>query len=191
MSSHTPSTSGAPGTNASAAPAQPAHPTPLAGAVILGVLVVAAVPYVVLNLKLGITDFWAGFLFLTYWMAAEQVSPGAFLSCAIGAVVGTSLALALQMLPPLYGVGGMAAAYVLMLGAIYLQIIGKVKIAINFSTMLFLTVCAAIPMQAHVKILTVFPALGLGIVYFGGLILGGQKIAAMVASRKAATAGAA
>jgi len=174
--------------SSSATPAKPAHPTPVAGAVILGIFVVAAVAYVVLNLKLGITDFWAGFLFLTYWMAAEQVSPGAFLSCAIGAVLGTLLALALQTLPPLYGAGGMAAAYVLMLGTIYLQIIGKLAIAINFSTMLFLTVAAAVPMQAHVKILSVFPALALGIVFWGGLILGGQKVAAAVAARKAAPA---
>ena len=174
--------------SASNTPAQQTHPTPLAGAVILAIFVVAAVAYVVLNLKLGITDFWAGFLFLTYWMAAEQVSPGAFTSCAIGAVVGTFLALALQMLPPVYGGTGMAIACVLMLGTIYLQIIGKLAIAINFSTMLFLTVAAAVPMQAHVKILGVLPALGLGIVFWGGLILGGQKIAAAVAARKAAPA---
>lgn len=186
MSSHAPSGSNA--TDPSPAATEPAHPTPLVGAVILGILVVAAVIYVAVNLKLGRTDFWTGFLFLTYWMAAEQAKPGAFLSCAIGAIVGTGLALALQVLPPLYGAGGMAAAYVLILGAIYLQIIGKLHIAINFSTMIFLTMCAAVPMQANVKIVTVFPALIAGIVFWGGLILGGQKIAATVQARKAAAA---
>ena len=185
MSSDAPSSTIAANTNTSA---EPAHPTPLTGAIILGILVVAAVAYVAVNLEIGRTDFWAGFLFLTYWMAAEQAKPGAFLSCAVGAVVGTGLALALQILPPLYGVDGMAAAYVLILGAIYLQIIGKAHIAINFSTMIFLTMCAAVPMQAHVKILTVFPALIAGIIFWGGLILGGQKIAATVQARKAAAA---
>lgn len=168
-----------------------AHPGPLAAAGILAGLVVVATGYVFLNLALGITDFWAGFLFLTFWMCMEQIKPGAFTYCAVGAVAGTIMAAALQILPPLYGAAGMAAAYALILGAIYLQIRGKFHLVINFSTMIFLTVSAAVPMQANVKIINVLPALGLGIVFWGGLILGGQKIAALIAARKAAPAAAA
>ena len=43
-----------------------------AGAVILAILVVAGVGYIYGCTRLGLSDFWAGFLFLTYWMAAEQ-----------------------------------------------------------------------------------------------------------------------
>ncbi len=170
-----------------AAPAH-VHPTPLVGAAILTAFAVAATGYVILNLDLGMTNFWTGFLFVTFWMCSEQVKPGAFTYCAVGAIVGTLMALALQLLPPLYGTAGLAAAYALMLGAIYLQIIGKLHIAINFSTMIFLTAAAAVPMQLHVKIVDVLPALGLGIVFWGGLILGGMKIAAMLSARKATAA---
>ena len=153
-------------------------PTPAVGAVILIILVVAAVAFIYVNSLLGLTDFWAGFLFLTYWMAAEQVQQGAFVSSAVGAVIGLLVALALQMLPHLYGNAGEAAAIVIMLVAIYFQIVGWGKIAFNFSTMIFLTAGAAVPIQAHTDVLNALKSLGLGIVFFGAVVMSAQKLAA-------------
>ena len=154
-------------------------PTPIAAAVILAILIVAGVAFIYANTVLGLSDFWAGFLFLTYWMAAEQVQPGAFVSSAVGAVVGLLVALGLQVLPHLYGNAGEIAAIVVMLAAIYLQIVGWLKVAFNFSTMIFLTAGAAVPIQAHADVLNALKALVLGIVFFGAIVMGAQKLAAM------------
>ena len=154
-------------------------PTPIAAAVILAILIVAGVAFIYVNTMLGLSDFWAGFLFLTYWMAAEQVQPGAFVSSAVGAVVGLLVALGLQVLPHLYGNAGEVAAIVIMLAAIYLQIVGWLKVAFNFSTMIFLTAGAAVPIQAHADVLNALKALVLGIVFFGAIVTGAQKLAAM------------
>ena len=154
-------------------------PTPMAAAVILAIVVVAGVAFIYANTMLGLTDFWAGFLFLTYWMAAEQAQPGAFVSSAVGAVVGLLVALGLQVLPHLYGNAGEAAALVIMLAAIYLQIVGWLKVAFNFSTMIFLTAGAAVPIQVHTDVLNALKALVLGIVFFGAIVMGAQKLAAM------------
>jgi len=163
-----------------AQPTSDAHtpPTPLAAAVILAILVVAGVTFIYANTMLGISDFWAGFLFLTYWMAAEQVQPGAFVGSAVGAVVGLLVALGLQVLPHLYGNAGEIAAVIIMLAAIYLQIVGWLKVAFNFSTMIFLTAGAAVPIQAHADVLNALKALVLGIVFFGAIVMSAQKLAA-------------
>ncbi len=153
-------------------------PTPAVGAVILLILIVAAVAFIYVNTLLGLTDFWAGFLFLTFWMAAEQVQQGAFVSSAVGAVVGLLLALALQRLPHLYGNAGEAAAVIIMLAAIYCQIVGWGKVAFNFSTMIFLTAGAAVPIQAHTDVINDLKSLGLGIVFFGAVVMSAQKLAA-------------
>ncbi len=156
----------------------PSPPTPAAGAVILAILVVAAVAFIYVNSLLHLTDFWAGFLFLTYWMAAEQVQPGAFVSSAVGAVIGLLVALGLQMLPHLYGNAGEAVAVVIMLVAIYFQIVGWAKVAFNFSTMIFLTAGAAVPIQAHTDVINALKSLALGIVFFGAVVMSAQKLAA-------------
>jgi hypothetical protein len=155
-----------------------APPTPVAGVVILLILIVAGVAFIYLNTRLGLTDFWAGFLFLTYWMAAEQVQPGAFVSSAVGAVVGLLVALGLQMLPHLYGNPGEIAAVIVMLAAIYCQIVGWGKTVFNFSTMIFLTAGAAVPIQAHTDVINALKSLALGIVFFGAVVMGAQKLAA-------------
>ena len=156
----------------------PSPPTPAVGVAILLILIVAGVSFIYVNSLLHLTDFWAGFLFLTYWMAAEQVQPGAFVSSAVGAVVGLLVALGLQMLPHLYGNVGEAVAVVIMLVAIYFQIVGWVKVAFNFSTMIFLTAGAAVPIQAHTDVINALKSLGLGIVFFGAVVMGAQKLAA-------------
>ena len=125
------------------------HPTPLVGAAILTGFALAATGYVILNLDLGMTNFWAGFLFVTFWMCSEQVKPGAFAYCAVGAIVGTLMALALQLLPPLYGTAGLAVAYSLMLGGAYLPILGKLHIPITFSTLIIPNPAAAAASTTH------------------------------------------
>ncbi|MDE2464502.1 MAG: hypothetical protein KGO02_12410, partial [Alphaproteobacteria bacterium] len=155
-----------------------ATPTPAVGAAILIILIVAGVSFIYVNSLLGLTDFWAGFLFLTYWMAAEQVQPGSFTSSAVGAVIGLLVALGLQVLPHLYGNAGEAAAVVIMLAAIYMQIVGWGKLAFNFSTMIFLTAGAAVPMQLHTDVVNALKSLVLGIVFFGAVVMSAQKLAA-------------
>ena len=155
-------------TVAAPVPAASAMP-PLKGLMILGVVVVLIVAFVLLMLVFGNQDPWAGFLFLTYWAGREDMKLDKLPICAGGALFGLFMAYLLQALPPQLGMAGLGIALVVIVLAIYCQIMGWFHTLVNVMTMLFLTVGAVPHIQKTGNFAAIALSLVLGIAFFGGL----------------------
>jgi hypothetical protein len=108
---------------------------------LLLLIVAAIVGWILIGSKvLGVTSFFASFLFLWYWAAVEQADYGQWTQSVVGALVGLLLAWQSAWLGVHYGQNGMIAGIVILLAAIYVQVMNWVPIAVNRSTMLYLTV---------------------------------------------------
>ena len=157
--------------------------TPVKGLLMLGFIVLVIGAYIGMNYALGITDIWAAFLFVLYWMGIEQMNMQKLPRCAIGAAVGLFVAYALFALPKSMGSMGNMIVLVGVLALIYCQIMGWLLIAVNMTTMLYLTV-STIP---QIQIVTTFPklitALLVGVVFFPGLVWIGSLLTQRTASK--------
>jgi hypothetical protein len=147
--------------------------TPVTGLLVLAAVVVFVATYLLLNHAMGLTESWAGFLFLVCW-AVSQLDLSKLAECAIGAFVGVLVAYAMQRLPPVLGL----VAYVPILGVIsvmvYCQIMGWLTMMVNLTTMTFLTIASMPLVQAHVSFPNLFATLAFGVAYFAGLVLIGR-----------------
>lgn len=119
---------------------------------------------------LGITEYWAAFLFVLYWGMIEHAELKKLPHCIVGALVGLFASYLMQALPQIVGPSGGLIFLGAMLVLIYGQLRGWLPIAINAMTMLFLTVGTGTVLQAHTNFGNVLAALLLGIAFFGGLI---------------------
>jgi hypothetical protein len=153
--------------------AQAVRMTPVTGLLVLAAVVVFVATYLLLNHAMGLTESWAGFLFLVCW-AVSQLDLSKLAECAIGAFVGVLVAYAMQRLPPVLG----PVAYVPILGVIlamvYCQIMGWLTMMVNLTTMTFLTIAAMPLVQAQVSFPNLFATLAFGVAYFAGLVLVGR-----------------
>lgn len=136
---------------------------------------------------LGIPDAWAGFLFSLCWGLIEKLDPEALPRTVVGSLVGLGVASLLVFLPTTLGmVWGSVIAVSITLVMIYLQVRGQAFLAVNASTMVFLTVATVPHIQAHAKPSNVLFALLLGVAYFGALgwlvIAAGKRKAAASAT---------
>jgi hypothetical protein len=162
---------------------QPAKLSPFNGFLILLLIIAAAVAWLVIGSKaLGITSFFASFLFLWYWAAVENADFKQWLPCVIGALVGVGLAWQSAYLPANFGTPGMIAGIAVLLIAIYIQIMNWFPIAINRAAMLFLTVFAAPALLKQVNLVETSLAIVGGAVFFAGVV----KFAFYYAARKQA-----
>lgn len=159
--------------------------TPGKGLLVLVAVVVFVAAYLVLNMALGFTESWAGFLFLVCW-AFAKLDPPRLAECAVGAVVGVLVGYAMQKLPPVMG----AAAYVPILGVIlamvFCQIMGWLTVIVNLTTMTFLTIVAMPLVQQHVSFPNLLATLAVGITYFAGIVLAGGWFARRAAASTSA-----
>lgn len=152
--------------------------------ILLAVIVVIGI-YIAITAALGLTDFWAGFLFLLYWSMVEGAKPERLVPSIVGAFVGMGTAAMMVLLPPLLGEGtGMAVFGVTVLVLVYAVIMGWAPVAVNASTMLFLTVGTVPHIEGNADYGQIFLGIISGIVFFGGLAL----IATAFARKKATTA---
>jgi hypothetical protein len=164
---------------------QPAAISPFNGFLIFLLVIGAAVGWLVIGTKaLGITSFFASFLFLWYWAAVEQADFKQWPQCVIGALVGVGLAWQSAYLPTHFGNGGMIAGIAVLLIAIYVQIMNWVPIAINRAAMLFLTVMAAPALLKQLDVAETTMAIVGGAIFFAGVV----KLAFLYAARKSAPA---
>ncbi|MBK8630018.1 MAG: hypothetical protein IPN84_07370 [Sphingomonadales bacterium] len=158
--------------------------SPFNGFLVLLLIVAAIVGWILIGSKfLGVTSFFASFLFLWYWAAVEQADYGQWTQSVVGALVGLLLAWQSAWLGVHYGQNGMIAGIVIMLAAIYVQVMNWVPIAINRSTMLYLTVLSApaILMGKDFNPVEVSIAIVGGAVFFAGVV----KLAFLYAARNA------
>ncbi|NGY03960.1 hypothetical protein [Solimonas terrae] len=157
----------------------PAGPTPLLA---LG-MTVSVIPliggYIALCGVLGNHEFYTGFLFLLCWTGFEQGKLAKLPHSALGSAFGLALGLALKLL--VGGPLGTAGGYLfglLALSVVYLHILGRGSLLINFSCMTFLATITIPHVQMHGDFAGMTIALLIGIAYFGTILGTIEKISA-------------
>ena len=157
-------------------------PGPLAGlAILIIVLVLIAAWLAIGSLFLQQTSLIGGFLMLWYWANNEQLQFKRLPAAIIGAVVGIGLGWALVYGTVNYGTTGLIAALLLLILALYLDIIKAVPLVVNTSTMLYVTIAAAPLVQLHVDWVELVLSTVVGGLFFGLAVEGLQRLAAKYA----------
>lgn len=145
--------------------------SPFNGFLVVLLVVAAIVGWILIGSKvLGVTSFFASFLFLWYWAAVEQADYGQWTQSVVGALVGLLLAWQSAYLGAHYGQNGMIAGIVILLVAIYVQVMNWVPIAVSRSTMLYLTVLAAPAILEKLDPVETAIAIVGGAVFFAGVV---------------------
>jgi hypothetical protein len=159
--------------------------SPVKGLLLLAAVVVFVAIYLTLNHAMGLTESWAGFLFLVCW-AVSHMALSKLTECAVGAFVGVLAAYALQRLPPVLGVVASVPILCLILAMVYCQIMGWLTVMVNLTTMTFLTIASMPLVQAHVSFPNLFATLAFGVAYFAGLVLIGRWFTQHPAAKQSA-----
>jgi hypothetical protein len=160
-------------TEAAAAPQM----TVSAGIQVLLFVVVAIAIWIVLTMVLKIHAGFAGYLILWYWTTVERADFARLPFVVVGGLVGVALAWQLSFLVAHYGMAGLAVALIVIMAAVFVQIMQTGGLFINNSTMMFLTVLTA-PQMAGVHVTDAIAAVALGTVYFGAIVYGAQAYVA-------------
>ncbi|MEN9683526.1 MAG: hypothetical protein RLZZ427_1277 [Pseudomonadota bacterium] len=133
-------------------PDSPPPPGALVGLGILVIVLVAIVAWAVVGGRLlSEVSLFGGFLMLWYWANVEQLVLARLPAALIGALVGIGLAWALLYGATNYGGTGVLVGLVLLIVALYLDILKAVPLFVNASTMLYVTVAAAPLVQLKVN----------------------------------------
>lgn len=140
--------------------------------VILLLVVVLVAAFLAFCSWIGVSQFWAGFLFLFQWSLMEEAKNDRLIKSLVGAVVGTSIAFIPIWLTPEIGLTmAMLAMVAVILIAVFFQIRHMATVAINGATMLFLTVNTIPFVAQNAAPADVFAGLFSGAAFFGGLAL--------------------
>ena len=161
-----------------------APPGPVAGLVVLLIVLGLIVAWIVLGtqlLHIQDTSLVGGFMMLWYWANNEQLEFGRLPAAIIGAVVGIGLAWFLVYGAVHYGTTGLTVAVLLLIFALYLDIIKAVPLIVNTSTMLFVTLAAAPLVQLHVDWIELVLSTVVGGLFFGLVVEGLKRAAARFA----------
>jgi hypothetical protein len=159
-----------------------APPGPIAGLAILVIVLMLIVAWIFLGLQfLHDTSLVGGFLMLWYWANNEQLQFKRLPAAIIGAVVGIGLGWALVYGAVHYGTMGLTAAVLLLILALYLDIIKAVPMVVNTSSMLYVTLAAAPLVQLHVDWAELVLSTVIGGLFFGLVVEGLQRLAARFA----------
>jgi hypothetical protein len=157
--------------------------TPVKGLLVLAAVVVFVATFLLLDQVMGLTESWAGFLFLVCW-AFSHLDLSKLAECAAGAFVGALVGYAMQRLPPVLGVMAYVPILGLILVMVYCQIMGWLTVVVNLTTMTFLTITSIPLVQAHVSFANLFATLAFGVAYFAGLVLAGRRFTQRAAANK-------
>lgn len=165
--------------------AQTAVPGPVAGIGIIAVVVVAIAAWAVIGTALfSEATLFGGFLLLWHWANLEQLEIKRLPTTIAGALIGIALAWQVVYLTGFMGTNGLILGLLIMIVAIYLQIINAVPFLFNPAAMLFLTVAAAPLVQLKVDFAELALATVVGGLLFGLFIVSLQWLAARITSRK-------
>lgn len=157
-------------------------PGPLAGLAITAIVLVLIIAWIALALQfMADTSLVGGFLLLWYWANNEQLEISRLPAAIIGAVVGIGLGWFLVYGATHYGGAGMAASLVLLVLALYLDVIKALPMVVNTSTMLFVTLAAAPLVQLHVNWVELVLSTVIGGLFFGAVVEGLKRLAAKFA----------
>lgn len=165
--------------------AQTAVPGPVAGIGIIAVVVVAIAAWAVIGTALfSEATLFGGFLLLWHWANLEQLEIKRLPTTIAGALIGIALAWQVVYLTGFMGTNGLILGLLIMIVAIYLQIINAVPFLFNPAAMLFLTVAAAPLVQLKVDFAELALATVVGGLFFGLFIVSLQWLAGRITSRK-------
>ncbi|MEH3048190.1 hypothetical protein [Sphingomonas adhaesiva] len=164
--------------------AAPALTKGQAAGITLGV-VVLIVGFLLIGAWLALPPLYAGFLLLWYFGSIDVLDTKALPALAIGALAGTLTAWLLQVGVAHSGAVGAVPALVVIVVAIFCQLLGWLPIAINRAYMLYVTVMAAPLLQQQERFDRVLLTIVVATVYFGGTVMLGRRLIAMRGARGA------
>ena len=166
---------------ADTAPTKTVAPPPgaMAGLVILAIVIALIVAWIVIGTQfMHDTALVGGFMMLWYWANNEQMDIKRLPAAIIGAVVGIGLAWFLVYGATQFGTPGLVLGLLLLLGALYLDIIKALPLFVNAATMLYVTLAAAPLVQLHVNWIELVLSTVIGGLFFGGVVEGLKRLAA-------------
>lgn len=156
-------------------------PGPLAGLGIVAIVVLLVVGWAIIGTMLfSDLTLFGGFLLLWHWANLEQLDIKRMPVTIAGALVGIALAWQVVYLTQLMGGNGTLLGLLIMVAAIYLQVINVLPMLFNAAAMLFLTVAAAPLIQLKVDFAELAVATVVGGVFFGASVEALKWIAAKV-----------
>jgi hypothetical protein len=128
--------------------------------------------YIVLCRAIGNAEFYAGFLFLAFWMLMEQGRMDRLAHTVLGVAFGLALACLLRFLVtgPLGATTGGLFFVAALVPVVYLQILGHLSLFINGPAMATLTALTIPYVQEHADFVQAAIALAVACVYFGLII---------------------
>jgi hypothetical protein len=172
---------------ANAAPDAGAHSLSLVNGILLLVLIVVGiVAWIIIGgTALAVKSFFASFLYVWYWANLEKADFKRIPASVIGALVGVGLAWGLKGLPAMYGNTGTIISLLIVVAALFVQIMGWLPIALNASAMLFLTVLAAPALLTNLDFIELTKAIVGGAAFFAALVYGAMMYAKMTAKTPA------
>ncbi len=163
--------------DSNAAPA--AVPGPVAGLGIVAIVVVLVLAWAVLGTMLfSDLTLFGGFLLLWHWANLEQLEIKRMPATIAGALVGIALAWQVVWLTQQMGFTGTIIGLLIMIAAIYLQVINLLPMLFNAAAMLFLTVAAAPLIQLKVDFAELALSTVVAGLFFGALVEGLKRAAA-------------
>ena len=164
-------------TDSTSAPA--AAPGPLAGLGVVAIVVVAIVAWAIIGTALfSEVSLFGGFLMLWHWANLEQLEIKRLPSALAGALVGIALAWQVVYLTGIMGSAGTLIGLLIMIAAIYLQVINALPFLFNTAAMLYLTVAAAPLIQLKIDFVELAMATVVGGLFFGLFVAAVKRIAA-------------
>ena len=163
--------------NAGAAP----PPSPLAGLGIVAVVAIAIIGWVIIGGRLfQETSLFGGFLMLWHYANMEALDIKRLPQALAGAAMGIALSWQVVWLTQQMGPQGTVIGLLVMLAAIYLQVIAVLPFLFNASAMLYLTVAAAPLVQLKINFPDFMLATVAGGLFFAGFVESLKWIAAKV-----------
>jgi hypothetical protein len=162
----------------------PPPPSPLAGLGVAAALVTAIIGWFALGgAFLTESTLFGGLMLLWYWAKVEHLSMQRLPASIVGALVGIGVAWAMFYGASNYGSTGFALGLLLLIIAIYLDIVQVFPLFVNASTMLFSIVAAAPLVQLKVNWIELYLATAGGGIFFGAFVAAAMWIAGKL-SRK-------
>jgi hypothetical protein len=152
-------------------PQAPPPPTPIAGLGVAAVVVTAIFAWVLLAGRfLSEPALFGGFMMLWYWAKVEHLAMRRLPACVLGGLMGIGLACAMHYAAIAFGPTGFVAGLILLIIAIYLDIVQIFPTWINAATMLYSIVAAAPLIQLRINWFELAAAAAGGGLFFGAYV---------------------
>lgn len=159
------------------------------GVLLLIVALAAIAGFAALGSALGLAPLYAGFLLVWYWSTVDKLDFKRAPATVFGAIGGAATAWIYQLVTQTGSTVGLVAFLLLIVAAIFIQIMNYLPFLINASYMLFLTVGGAPLIQGGEKFEKFTLAILISAIYFGGLIFVGTRLVMATAARRQRAAG--